>query len=570
MEKIIETKVCKWTWEKFNIYEKDLEILEKLSPVIWWQKFLLPTPNLSPKAREINRLMFRNERNFYKIKTENWKSEISTIHPDMRKRIIDIENFNNYDFTKEWIDYTWNFLEDFRKLILKSPNQSRLIANMENSPYCNQEANNKNCYLNAWWFENEDSMYNTFATVSKDVVDNYWVFNSSIVYDSINIFSSSKVFFSTEVKDSYNCYFSYDLVWCQNVIFWSSLENKNYVFKNEVLSKEKWEEKYKEFKDKLKTRKWLNELKKEFEDFLKKAWKKEVFIESSENTYWNIIINSKSSFEVLYWNKNENIRYANIVWEVNDSMDINSFAYWDKVYNCASSGFVKSSISSSHIIYSDNIFYSFWVDSINHAFWCLWFWLKNKSYLILNKKYEKEEWEKIVQKIILELQEKWLWWKFLSPDLSPFPYNDTVAMEYYPIKKIMILEWNNIVSEKINSEDGIWTVYILEKDKFISKAIIDFWWVEKIHTYWRTKEIEVDIPKNMEKILWNEIPEIDTIDESILNKAIICEKSKRPFRIVKKELEFYKKYSLPIPSLHYNERHLNRIKMKSNNYYFVE
>jgi len=47
----------------------------------------------------------------------------------------------------------------------------------------------------------------------------------------------------------------------------------------------------------------------------------------------------------------------------------------------------------------------------------------------------------------------------------------------------------------------------------------------------------------MNIIFAKDIPDnLDEITEDILNKAIICEVSKRPFRISKKELQFYKKH----------------------------
>lgn len=561
-EKIIEYKTCEWTWEDFPIYEKDLEMLDKLSPVIWWKKFYLLTPNLSPKAREINRLMFRNERKFYNIELENWKKEITTIHPLMRKNIVNIEEFNNYDFTTQWLDYSWEFFKDFKELLFSSPNASRLVAWMENSPYCNQEADDKNCHLNAGWHENEDSLYNTFAVKSKDVIDNYWVFKSENVYDSINIFDSSKVFFSNQIKNSFQVYFWYDLIWCQNVIFWNNLENKNYIYKNKQYSKEEWLNIKNDFLDKLKDYKKIEELKKEYNEFLEKTWKKEKFIIWSENVSWNIIRNSKNSFSSLYSEENENVRYINIAWNTKNSMDINSFAIWDKLYNVASWYNVFNSFFCASNLCCQNWFYNFSVDSIKFAFWCFWFWLKNKSYLILNKKYTKEEWEKTVVKIIEELKEKWIWWDFLNPELSPYPYNDSVAYEYYPIKKSIYLKDNKKINEKIENENWIWKVYILESDKFISKAIIHFWWERKINTFWRTKETEINISELVEKITFDKIPEIENIDESIINKVIICKKTKRPFRITKKELEFYKKYLIPIPRLHYDERHQNIINKK--------
>jgi hypothetical protein len=44
-----------------------------------------------------------------------------------------------------------------------------------------------------------------------------------------------------------------------------------------------------------------------------------------------------------------------------------------------------------------------------------------------------------------------------------------------------------------------------------------------------------------------------------LNWAIECEVTKKPFRIVAAELEFYRKNNLPIPKRHPDQRHLDRI-----------
>jgi hypothetical protein len=44
-----------------------------------------------------------------------------------------------------------------------------------------------------------------------------------------------------------------------------------------------------------------------------------------------------------------------------------------------------------------------------------------------------------------------------------------------------------------------------------------------------------------------------------LSKAIICEVFGRPFRIVKPELEFYRKHWLPLPRKHPDIRHQERL-----------
>jgi len=63
--------------------------------------------------------------------------------------------------------------------------------------------------------------------------------------------------------------------------------------------------------------------------------------------------------------------------------------------------------------------------------------------------------------------------------------------------------------------------------------------------------VEINIPENIQQIPAKDLP--DTIDEvdangespdfsgNILEKAIVCEESGRLFRIIKMELEFYRK-----------------------------
>jgi formylmethanofuran dehydrogenase subunit E len=56
-----------------------------------------------------------------------------------------------------------------------------------------------------------------------------------------------------------------------------------------------------------------------------------------------------------------------------------------------------------------------------------------------------------------------------------------------------------------------------------------------------------------------------------LQKAIICSKSKRPFRIVKAELEFHRKHGIALPHTHPNIRHQEKIKKRpSKNFELIE
>jgi hypothetical protein len=50
-----------------------------------------------------------------------------------------------------------------------------------------------------------------------------------------------------------------------------------------------------------------------------------------------------------------------------------------------------------------------------------------------------------------------------------------------------------------------------------------------------------------------------TVTDDVLQRIFICEISGRPFRIVKAELEFYRRHSIPLPHRHPDIRHLQRL-----------
>ena len=103
--------------------------------------------------------------------------------------------------------------------------------------------------------------------------------------------------------------------------------------------------------------------------------------------------------------------------------------------------------------------------------------------------------------------------------MSPFGYNETVASEYYPLTR------SEALSQGFN-----WSDY------------------------------EAPFPK-VEKIIQASLlpKDISKIPDDILNWAIECEVTKKPFRIIKQELDFYRKHSLPIPRRHPDQRHLDRM-----------
>ena len=149
--------------------------------------------------------------------------------------------------------------------------------------------------------------------------------------------------------------------------------------------------------------------------------------------------------------------------------------------------------------------------------------MTNKNYCILNKQYTKEEYEALVPKIIEKMRADGEWGEFFPVTMSPFAYNETVAQEYFP----------------------------LSKEEVLARG-------------WKWRDQSDEMPKVDRVSPAAQLPDsIDDIPDDILNWAIECDATKRPFKIIKQELEFYRQMRLPVPRLHPDERHRRRMALRN-------
>lgn len=78
------------------------------------------------------------------------------------------------------------------------------------------------------------------------------------------------------------------------------------------------------------------------------------------------------------------------------------------------------------------------------------------------------------------------------------------------------------------------------------------------------------MPEVKKIILAEKLPNsIKDIPDDILNWAIQCKLTKKPFKIIPAELQFYRKFSLPVPRLHPFGRHLARMKKRPSRKLFA-
>ena len=115
------------------------------------------------------------------------------------------------------------------------------------------------------------------------------------------------------------------------------------------------------------------------------------------------------------------------------------------------------------------------------------------------------------------------WGEFFPAGMSPFGYNETMAIVYSP----------------------------LSRDEALARGF-------------RWSDYEAPFPQVAKTIPANLLPtDISKIPDDILNWAILCEVTGKPFRIIKQELEFYRKHNLPIPRRHPDQRHADRMALRN-------
>jgi len=591
MEKIVETKICKHCSSKFYITAKDLEFYEKVSPVFpvsqpfpprekgveknfslnWggikggalflWNgkvKYLIPSPTLCPDCRYQRRLSWRNERSLYKRKCDfSGRDIISMYSPDKPYKVYDKEiwwsdKWNPLDYGRDF-DFSKSFFDQFEDLMMEFPRLWLVSYNCEKCSYNNHIIDSKNCYFLFSWISSENCLYGRNIRRCQNCVDNLQLVDSE---NCSNI---------TIWANNYNCHFWFHIFHCENSKFlWycdgcsncflcTNLVNKKYYYKNKPYTRQEYEEimSHINFFD-------VELLISEFNVLINNSVHKATNMINNEGLCsTDFIRNSKNAYESYNISFCNDIKYC---FELEYSQDVYDGTIWisgnSLVYESLWMG--KNSNNSMAILLTSNMSFSFYSDNCfnsSNLFWCIW--LKNKSYCILNKQYPKEEYESLVPKIIEHMQKTGEWWEFFPSSLSPFWYNETVANEYFPLTREKVLCHPEFISGSLK---GKFPNYDSETSSEWQKIE----WKFRKWTIFNWSDYEAPFPKVEKVIPASKLPhDIKEIPDDILNWAIECEITKKPFRIIPQELEFYRKHNLPIPKRHPDQRHLDRMALRN-------
>ena len=389
-----------------EITKDDLAFYEKVSPEINGKKYLIPSPTLCHPCRAQRRLAFRNERTLYHRKSDlTGKQMIAMYAQNTPYKVYDQlewwgDQWDGLECGRE-MDFSRPFFEQFGELLLAAPKISMINREHQNSEYSNFALCSKDSYLLFTSGECENDYYSNRSIRSKNFCDCSNAIDCELCYEIVDCSRCYHCSWLQNSEGCSDCTLGYNLRNCKNCFACFGIQNTEHRIGNKQVSKEEYH-------------KMLPELRRNFDkmrqNFLKQKERlprKYMDGFGNENCTGNAIQHSKNALECYEVSNAHDCKFATNTSALKDSYDVNNDDNSELVYES-----VGSETNSMHCfcdicwfdrdcLYCNLCFYS------KNLFGCCS--LKHKQYCILNKQYSKEEYEKLVPKIIEHLKKSGEW-----------------------------------------------------------------------------------------------------------------------------------------------------------------
>lgn len=522
-------KTCKQCGCGFEISEEDLAFYDRVSPVINNKKFSIPSPTLCPDCRQQRRLAICNESHLYQAQCGMCKKRtLSEYPPHLEKPVYCRECWHSdkwdpCDYGRD-VDFTRPIFDQIAELKMEIPclalcSQGTCI----NSDYIHYAGTSKNCYLIMHADFCEDCYYGYGFKNDVYCVDGFYNLHCEYCYECIDCHKCYDLQYCQDCVNCHSSRFLRDCVGCKNCFLCVGLREKEYCFENVQLTREEYEKKLVDFDSgsheqcaaAMEKRKALE----------KHHAFKEYQGHNLQNCIGDHLMNCKDAKYCFDCEDVDTAKYCyQIVLGGKNLYDIYQFGTnLQESYECSISG-----EDAYHVLFCDNAnmntsdcYYCWYIETSRNCFACVS--MMRKNYCILNKQYSKEEYEKLIPRIIEHMKSTGEWGEFFPMKISPFGYNKSSAQMYYPLTKEQTL------AQGLKWDDYEPPVQDIEKT-------VD----------------GKDVPDN-----------IDDIPDAALNFAIRCESSGKLFKITSQELNFYRKHRIPLPRRAPHQRHLDRFHQRN-------
>jgi hypothetical protein len=523
-----QSKVCQNCKNDFVIEPDDFQFYEKMK---------VPAPTFCPQCRLQRRWAWRNERKLLRKKDIHGKEIFSLFHEKAPVKILEIadwysDTWDPLSYGKEY-SFSKPFFEQFKELMREVPIMSRSLSRPQNSDYCANATQPKDCYLTFGLSYVENAAYSIWGSRSKDIFDCHIYNESELCYDSVNITKCYKTLYSIDCEGCNDVMFCKNCVGCNNCFGCINLKNKSYYIFNRAYTKEEYIKKVEELG--VTSRNNVELLRGETAVNWMKFPNKYIHGRHNEDVSGDYISNSKNAKNCWRIVEGENIKYCQnfTLGPAKDSYDHSNFG--DKtelVYDSliVGDGAYNVAFCTQCYVSVANMQYSFFCQNSSYLFGCIS--LRNKQYCIFNKQYTKEEYEVLVPKIIEHMNSMpyndkngcvYKYGEFFPAEMSPHSYNESYANEHFPLTK--------------NDAE-----------------LQGFVWREDDERKFNITMLSKDVPDD-----------IKNVNEDITKEVISCAHGTKcshecasVFKITKQELQFYKLLNIPLPRICQNCRHYAR------------
>lgn len=504
-----EQKNCQNCKTAFQIEPEDFDFYEKMK---------VPPPTWCPLCRMMRRLAWQGFSSLYRRKCDfTGDMVVSNQHPDNGHKVFrqDIWWSDKWDPKSFGRDYNFSrpFFEQFSELFHDVPLPSLNVeySTMVNSDYCNGAATLKNCYLCFRADHSEDCAYLTSITYMKDCFDLTFSDHAELSYFSSKLLNCYQCYYSFNCDNCQDVWFSRDMVGCSSCIGCIGLRNKKYHIFNKPVTKEEFAETLKKFD--FGSYKNTEKFKKEAKEFMLKFPRKEYCGKNAINSSGDYLYNVKNVLDSYIVSDGENCKFAQFIKSpARNSMDYSMFGMnGEWIYESAWVGLTSNTIKFGVWDYgAHHQEYTFGCHSSGNLFGCVG--VRSGEYCILNKQYSKEEYTSLVEIIKKHMDEmpyvdklgrEYRYGEMFPVELSPWTYNESLAQEWSPSSK----------------------------ETAVAKGFS-----------WR------DPDKKEYQNATMEIPDhIKDVGDEILKAILKCESCGKNYLLIRIELDFYRRFNLPIP-----------------------
>jgi len=490
---------CRECGEQFVLHSGDRKILDY---------FDAPNPTLCGVHSLQRRLAFRNECHLYRRLCELCGKEILAMYSSRSYVHVychDCWYSDQWDALSYAQDYdpSRSFIDQWYELARAVPHFNLWqVGTNTGCGYSNYIFSSKDCYLSSG-VQSEGLVYCRNTDYSRDCTDCFNALKCELLYDCVNSANSYESAFLTRCEKCTNCYFCRDSQDCQQCFGCVSIHHKQYCWYDEQLSQEEYERR---LESALKDRESFEIHRNKFEEFSKSLPVEYATIRTSEDATGDEILHSKSVRNSFFITDAENI---------GDSYRV-AYGYKD-VYRMSYGGIdgqiIYESLAMPHnsscigsFSLGDSSFLSYSCFSFNsqHLLGCVG--IRKKSHCILNKQYTESQFDSLKKQIVSDMKERGEWGEFFPQKYSPFGYNDSVAYEFFEMRRDEALSRNWQWEDDQGGVTG--------KETIQSEHIA---------------------------------PCIAAVPESFTKELLRCSVCTLNYRIQKKELVHLKKLRIPIP-----------------------